>query len=419
MILDARRDLEARAASTAHGRDRVDRRADVLRARAAGQHEAAFGRARARSAPGPRRLPGQVDDGRDRLAAAQEHGVAAAHLALLGCVELHEVGAASRPPPRRSTATGSTRRAPAARLGARRGEPSTKMNPSRSAPASTAASTSSCAREAADLHERAREDLAQLRARVGGPHERRADEHGVGAGELRLRACARECDRRSPRSRRGRAARAATSRSCAPRSIANVDRSRALMPIRVAPSASRARARRRRAPRRACRDRCSARAASSRAHGPSSRSRRMRSAASAPASRSSSQVLLGREEPLGEQRHGRDGARRAEVVDVPGEALVDEDRHRARAVRRVRARRAPRSRVRPDVARRRRAPLDLGDGGEPGRAECVSEPHALRELHQVLAAARRLRRSRSPRARGRCPRAGSRRGRRPRSRPRR
>ena len=47
------------------------------------------------------------------------------------------------------------------------------------------------ARQAADLDERPREQLAQLRARVGRAHERGADEHGVRAGELgcgRLRA---------------------------------------------------------------------------------------------------------------------------------------------------------------------------------------------------------------------------------------
>ena len=51
------------------------------------------------------------------------------------------------------------------------------------------------AREAADLDERARDELAQLRGRVGGPHQRRSDEHGVGAGELRLRAVRARVDR--------------------------------------------------------------------------------------------------------------------------------------------------------------------------------------------------------------------------------
>ena len=39
-------------------------------------------------------------------------------------------------------------------------------------------------RQAAHLDERAREQLAQLRGGVGRPHERGADEHRVGTGEL-------------------------------------------------------------------------------------------------------------------------------------------------------------------------------------------------------------------------------------------
>ena len=51
------------------------------------------------------------------------------------------------------------------------------------------------ARQAADLHERAREQLLQLRRRIGGPHQRRADENGVGARQLGLGAVGAGGDR--------------------------------------------------------------------------------------------------------------------------------------------------------------------------------------------------------------------------------
>ena len=43
------------------------------------------------------------------------------------------------------------------------------------------------ARQAADLHERAAQEVGELRAGIGRAHERRADEDRVGAGELRGR----------------------------------------------------------------------------------------------------------------------------------------------------------------------------------------------------------------------------------------
>ena len=51
------------------------------------------------------------------------------------------------------------------------------------------------ARQPADLHERARDQLAQLGARVGRLHQRRADENRVRAGELRRRALGARVDR--------------------------------------------------------------------------------------------------------------------------------------------------------------------------------------------------------------------------------
>ena len=41
--------------------------------------------------------------------------------------------------------------------------------------------------EAADLHERTAQEVGELRAGIGGAHQRRADEDRVGAGELRGR----------------------------------------------------------------------------------------------------------------------------------------------------------------------------------------------------------------------------------------
>ena len=63
-----------------------------------------------------------------------------------------------------------------------------------------------------------------------------------------------------------------------------------------------------------------------------------------------------------------------EIVDRAAEALVDEDRDRGRACPLERRGERGRIGVRPQVARRRRAALDLGDRGQPRRGERVPEP---------------------------------------------
>ena len=88
------------------------------------------------------------------------------------------------------------------------------------------------------------------------------------------------------------------------------------------------------------------------------------------------QVLLGREEALREERHGRARPRSAQVVPAAAEALVDEDGDRSGAGRRVLAREPRWVGVRPDVAERGRAPLDLRDRSEARAGERVTKPHS-------------------------------------------
>ncbi len=115
--------------------------------------------------------------------------------------------------------------------GARRGLFSTRMKPSRSAPASTATSTSSW-RVSPHTFTSGRESSSRSFAGGSGAlHQRRADEDRVRARELGGGALRAACGCRSRRSRRrvSRAARA-TGPSCCLRSMRNVERSRALTP---------------------------------------------------------------------------------------------------------------------------------------------------------------------------------------------
>ena len=73
--------------------------------------------------------------------------------------------------------TGSTR-------SARRGLSAARMNPARSAPASAAAATSSSRVSPQTLTSGRANELRELPAGIRRAHERRADEHGVGAGQL-------------------------------------------------------------------------------------------------------------------------------------------------------------------------------------------------------------------------------------------
>jgi hypothetical protein len=80
-------------------------------------------------------------------------------------------------------------------------------------------------------------------------------------------------------------------------------------------------------------------------------------------------VLLGREEALGEERHVGHRTRSTKIVDRPCELLVHEHRDRARTVRCVEAHDILDAGSGTDVAHGRRPPLELGDRAEPGLRE--------------------------------------------------
>ena len=414
MVLDARGATRSSAReSTAHGRTAAIASRDVLGPEPACEHHpAGVATAHARGASGSPSCHGRSIDRAD-LAPSQQ--------------QLSRRASGARPRGRR---TGRGRRR------------SSSTSPTKTATRSTVSGASSTARraagsrvgedeadqvgagldrgvdvllpgQAAHLDERPRQQLGELRAWIVGAHQRRPDQDGVRARELGCGGLAREPRSRSRRSAPGRVGACATQLELgAPvdaerRQVARVDPDH-----RGAELPSRARARPRRAPRRACRARATRRARSSAAAAASSRSRRIRSTASAPASASRHRARRGREEALGEQRQARRGARAARrSSDEPAEPLVDEHRHRActRAAR-TRVRRRATSAVRAQVAGRRRAPFELGDRAE---AWCARVQTGTSRCRCLAARRRRARRavrgarlSRSPRARPRCPRAG-------------
>ncbi len=87
------------------------------------------------------------------------------------------------------------------------------------------------------------------------------------------------------------------------------------------------------------------------------------------------ELVVSREEPLREQRQPDRGSRGPQVVDAAAEALVDE--HRDRGSARPLECRGERGGIGigPQLARRWRTALHLGDGGEARSGECVSKPH--------------------------------------------
>ena len=87
------------------------------------------------------------------------------------------------------------------------------------------------------------------------------------------------------------------------------------------------------------------------------------------------QVLGRAEEALRDQRQRGRRARRAKVVPGAAEAVVDEHRHRPRAVLLVGARDRDHVPSGPQVAGRGRAPLELGNRSEPRCRERVGESH--------------------------------------------
>ena len=95
------------------------------------------------------------------------------------------------------------------------------------------------------------------------------------------------------------------------------------------------------------------------------------------------QVVLRREEPLGEQGHAGSHTRRSQVGDAAAEALVHEHRDGSRAGALERRRQLPGIRIEPEVACRRRSPLDLGDPGESALGKCFAQAS-----HQRVTSAR-------------------------------
>ena len=92
MILDARRDLQARACIHCPRPDGLDRVANVLGAEPAGEHHAPGDRASPIEMGWVGLLPRQVDDARYLLTVAEKDGIATAHLPVSVRVELHEIG---------------------------------------------------------------------------------------------------------------------------------------------------------------------------------------------------------------------------------------------------------------------------------------------------------------------------------------
>ena len=87
-------------------------------------------------------------------------------------------------------------------------------------------------------------------------------------------------------------------------------------------------------------------------------------------------LLLPREEPLGEQREGGCLARTREISDVSVEALIDEDRDRCGTCRLECGRELGRIRPGPQRSGRRRPALDLCDRGQARSREGLPKaPH--------------------------------------------
>ncbi len=193
MILHARSALGRARRVDRPRADCVDRAAHVLRAQPACEHDAPRRLAGALEMRRVGREPGQVDDRADLLATTEQHGVAGA-VAVLTCVLLHEVGVGLLGLADEHGDAQHRRRRREQRRGAARallGEDE---------PDEVGAGVDGCvdvllAREPADLHERPCQQVAELRAGVARGHERRADEHRVGAGEL---GGGRLCPRRDP-----------------------------------------------------------------------------------------------------------------------------------------------------------------------------------------------------------------------------
>ena len=191
MILDAGLRLEARRRVDRPRVDHVDRSAHVVGTESARKHEPALDRGRVAEMVGVVLLPRQVGDRRHAFPVAQQHRVAAADGSLLTLVHLHEVAAVllrladeHRDGER---GVGNVEHGGRAAGRALREDESEQVGAGIDRDVDVV-----LACQPADLDERPREQLAQLRRRIGRAHQRGADEDRVGTRQLggrALRAC--------------------------------------------------------------------------------------------------------------------------------------------------------------------------------------------------------------------------------------
>ncbi len=299
---------------------------------------------------GVRLLPRQVDDRADLLAAAEQDGVARA-MPVLARVELHEVGVGLGRLADEHRDAQHRRRRVEQRLGPARAllredEPD-EVGSGRDGRVDVLLPG-----QAAHLHERPGEQPRELGSRVRRAHQRRSDQDGAGAAQLRggrlrarLDAALRDHDAVARRARDQCELRVAVDREVP--EVPGVDADDRCVELRRAVELVGVVRLDERVEPEPCGfvEQCGARGvveiAEQEQHGVGARRTRFL------------EVLARAEEALREQRQSRGGARRAQVVERACEALVDQHRHRPRARGLVRARDGGRIAVRPQVARRR------------------------------------------------------------------
>ena len=137
--------------------------------------------------------PGEVENARHRLSVAEQRRLAPAHLPLLDRVDLVELRvtrACPADPDRDREGVVRNGEHALGRAGALRRE----HEPEQVGAGLGRDGDVLVACQAADLDERAGEELGELRRRVGGAHERRADEDRIRSRELRGRPVGPGCD---------------------------------------------------------------------------------------------------------------------------------------------------------------------------------------------------------------------------------
>ncbi len=310
-------------ASTAHGSYRSDRVADVLRAEAAGEHHASFEGACTLEMRRIVFLPRKVDDACDLLALAKKHRVPATNLPLLRRIELDEVRIAldlADDDGDREHRVGHVEHA----------RSTTRARVGQDEARHVRAGRRGCAnvllaRQPAHLDERPRDELRELRGRIRGAHERRADEDRVSARKLGSSALSARFDptlrnddpiTRGTRDQPQLAGAIDVERgevACIDSDHARVERHRALELLGVVRLDERLEAE------------------LGRAHEKFTDGRVVQVAQDqqngiGTGVAGGSQVRLGREEAFGEERKRGGGTRRAKVVPGATEPLVDQDR---------------------------------------------------------------------------------------------